>query len=97
MEEVIAPKIFEHHETIQTPQENLAEEIKRLRNRCSLLEQTVQTLASEITQLKSIRPDQLAKVENIKTVHDDLPSFLKDNPWVDVLSKRGKEPERYIS
>lgn len=96
IEEVIAPKIFEH-QTSSNPQENLA--IEQLVSRISQLEETVQTLKSEISQLKSIRPtfNDAAKPQKIERVPESLPSFFRDNAWLDILSKRGKEPERYVS
>ena len=98
IDEVIAPKIFEHEDSSNS-QENLAEEIHQLRSRLSQLEQTVQTLRSEISNLKSIRPalDEATVTEKIESVPDTLPSFFRDNAWLDILSKRGKEPERYVS
>jgi hypothetical protein len=97
IDEVIAPKIFEHQAS--RSQENHAEEIEQLVSRLRQLEQTVQTLKSEISQLKTIRPtfDEAAKTEKIESAPDSLPSFFRDNAWLDILSKRGREPERYVS
>jgi len=96
IDEVIAPKIFEHKDS-SNYQENLA--IEQLVSRISQLEQTVQTLKFEISQLKSIRPTfgEAAKTEKIEKIPDSLPSFFRDNAWLDILSKRGREPERYVS
>jgi len=97
--EVIAPKFFEHQASSKS-QENLdvSQEIDQLGSRISQLEQTVQTLKSEISQLKSIRPlVEKSKTEKTESVRDGLPSFFRDNAWLDILSKRGREPERYVS
>jgi len=96
IEEVIAPKFFQHQAS--KSQENHAEEIEQLRSHLTQLEQTVQILKCEISQLKSIRPiEETTKTQKTESVPESLPSFFRDNAWLDILSKRGKEPERYVS
>jgi hypothetical protein len=94
--EAITPKSFEHQASSKS-QENLdvAHKIEQLGSRIGQLEQTVQILKSQISQLKSIRP--LAETSKTESVRDGLPSFFRDNAWLDILSKRGREPERYVS
>jgi hypothetical protein len=102
--EVVPPRFFNHEPPAQPAiPKGFAEEFERLKNRVYALEQTVKSLTVELTQLKAIKPQAMEvevktrKMDEPTPVSEGLPSFLRDNPWLDILSKRGKEPERYVS
>jgi len=69
------------------------EDLKDLRNRVLELEQRVKLLVDEISRLKTVK----TKVTEPKpppvevSAPQELPSFLKDNPWLDILTRRGQE------
>ena len=69
------------------------EDLKDLRRRVLELEQSVRLLTDEISRLKSVG----IKVRELKPpsievpVPQELPSFFKDNPWLDILTRRGQE------
>jgi len=98
IEEVLPARLFEHESVGARPSADL----ERLRSRISALEQTVEALVSELSKIKSVKLEQL----EIKRTHPEtpaiagrekpqpLPSFLQDNPWLDILSKRGKESDQ---
>jgi len=98
IEEVLPARCFEHDSVGARPSADL----ERLRSRISALEQTVEALVSELSRIKSAKLEQL----EIKRTHPEtpaiagrekpqpLPSFLQDNPWLDILSKRGKESDQ---
>ncbi|MEM3654049.1 MAG: hypothetical protein QW723_04990 [Candidatus Bathyarchaeia archaeon] len=111
IEEVFQPKVFEYqkHQNSEAsssciiPKEFL-EEFERLKNRVFSLEKLVHELMEELSQIKlnnklkeaipTIKPN---KVEEKAQFNENLPSFLKDNPWLEILSKRGKEQQSYVS
>ncbi|MEM2897304.1 MAG: hypothetical protein QXG01_07040 [Candidatus Bathyarchaeia archaeon] len=107
IEEVFQPKVFE----IQKPEasnpivpKEFFEELERLKDRVSSLEQSVYSLKEELSRikldnkLKEVIPNtKPCKVEERIQVDEDLPSFLKDNPWLEILSKRGREQQSYVS
>jgi hypothetical protein len=107
IEEVFQPKVFEH----QIPEasspivpKEFFEEFERLKNKVLSLEQLVHNLMEELSQIKlknklkevtpSIKP---SKLEEKIQLNENLPSFLKDNPWLEILSKRGREQQSYVS
>lgn len=85
----------------EEPNQVLIQEIGALKSRLSLLEETIESLRSEITHLKSWRPiithETGASSPPMTQVLENTPSFIRDNPWVDILSRRGRESERFVS
>ncbi|MCZ2845658.1 MAG: hypothetical protein O2U61_04065, partial [Candidatus Bathyarchaeota archaeon] len=81
---------------VKIPEETLVE-INNLNKRIRSLEQDFSKLKEELDELR-------VKKINIETnedepklyslnaeIHDDAPEFMKDNPWIGILSKRGKD------
>ena len=101
VEEALMPKRFELTRetsmTVQVPSQ-FFEELDHIKRRFHALEETVEALREEVRMLRSIgvqRPEFRVEPQPVEvTVPKDLPSFFKDNPWVDVLSRRGREPEK---
>lgn len=98
VEEVLPPRFFDHDTADKEPSPDL----ELLKRRISDLERTVESLTTELSKVKSLRLEQL---ETRKTRPESsavaepqrperLPSFLEDNPWLDILSRRGSEPEK---
>jgi len=49
-------------------------------------------------KLKEVTPSiKPSKLEEKIQLNENLPSFLKDNPWLEILSKRGREQQSYVS
>jgi ATP:corrinoid adenosyltransferase len=75
----------------------LKEELDNIKKRLINLEEMVQSLNNEIKILKSqskpIIETKISKEEIIITPpsSENIPSFLKDNPWIEILAKRGRE------
>jgi len=98
IEEVLPAHIFEHNSAGAKPSADL----ERLKSRISTLEQTVEALVSELSRIKSLRTEQLevrGRRQETPAMAEPqrpqrLPSFLQDNPWLDILSKRGREPDQ---
>jgi hypothetical protein len=107
VQEVVNPKylqIMSQQPTISVPNQEsqaLLEEISALRGRLKFLEETMESLKSEIGHLKSWKTSvpHLTGISSSPTtpVFEGAPSFIRDNPWIDVLSKRGSESERLVS
>jgi len=100
-EEVIQPKIFPNKQTsassTSTIPIKMMEEINSLKDNLHSLEIEVNILKDLVSNLKSnqkiieIEPQiKKVKVEQ-KTDSTDFPEFMRDNPWVEILSKRGRE------
>lgn len=97
VEEVLPASLFEHDAKNANPSADL----ERLKSRISALERTVETLASELSRVKSTKLEQLEARRTYPEVPasigpqkpQPLPSFLQDNPWLDILSKRGRESD----
>ena len=74
-------------------------DMELMKNRIVALERTVETLASELSVIraKRIEPERPRRQTPSETVDrgkkDLLPSFFKDNPWLDILANRAKEPD----
>lgn len=94
--EVILPKFFELQAPITKKLMEEIEDLKGLKNRVLDLERTVRSLTRELSRLKSTE----VKIKELKLpaievpISTGLPSFFKDNPWVEILTRRGREPER---
>jgi len=69
-------------------------------NRLQEIENQLKIISREIDRIKRIleKISEEGKIvvqverkeERLKTVDSSLPSFLQDNPWLTVLSKRGR-------
>lgn len=106
IEEALPARYFEMT-TMALPQADRAtnaqfeNEIRELRAQIDTLERTVQSLSEELMSLKRMRsPSEPAETQPptralpvIATV-DNLPTFFAGNPWVEVLSRRGREEAR---
>jgi hypothetical protein len=74
----------------------IKEELDAIKKRLINLEEVIQSLSNEIKILKSqskpIIETKISK-EGIITPpsSENIPSFLKDNPWIEILAKRGRE------
>jgi hypothetical protein len=106
LEEVVAPKHFQAKKNSPAPvgEESykiLRDEITNLRTRIDSLEDIAESMRSEITRLRSLRcsPPQIGttSISSSASLTKQTPSFMKDNPWVEVLSRRGQEGDRYVS
>jgi len=102
IEESIQPRFFR----VEPTSKSFKPELQELKNRLRILETTIESLTNEVARLRSIR----AQPEKIKPLSpgvipnpsdvqapQELPSFIKDNPWVEILSRRGSETERIAS
>ncbi len=101
IEEVLAPKYFES--TIESSHEStnpaIFDEVDSLKLRLDSLQRTVERLSEEITQLKAREVGSTSAVPFKKPLiikersleNDDVPGYLKNNPWITVLSQRGQE------
>ncbi|MEM2083881.1 MAG: hypothetical protein QXV10_05145, partial [Nitrososphaerota archaeon] len=73
----------------------LKEELDAIKKRLINLEEIIQSLNNEIKILKSqskpIIQTKISKEEIITPTSGNVPSFLKDNPWIEILAKRGRE------
>jgi len=101
VEEVLPARLFDH----MPPEPKNTLELEQLRGRISTLEQIVEALNSELSKIRLTRPVQLntksTQISDADTTEpqkpDVLPSFLQDNPWVDILARRGREVEQVAS
>jgi hypothetical protein len=74
----------------------IKEELDAIKKRLINLEEVIQSLSNEIKILKSqskpIIETKISKEEIITPPSsENIPSFLKDNPWIEILAKRGRE------
>ena len=108
IEEAVAPKYFqianEHPPVIVANEEShqeLLQEMTTLRSRLKYLEEVMESLRTEVANLRSSRltaPQVRASPSlSMAPVFEGAPSFIKDNPWVDVLSRRGRDSENLVS
>jgi hypothetical protein len=111
VKEVIPAKLIEKHSIIKEEYakkiEELRVELKKLKENYITLKGVVDSLKIEVTKLKTglikpplIKEEKAIEVKaqpKIEASTSQLPSFFKDNPWLEVLAKRGKEPETYGS
>ena len=106
LEEVVAPKHFQAKNNSpalvgEEPYKILHDEIMNLRARIDSLEDVAESMRSEITRLRSLKfsPPQIrtTSILSSASLTEQTPSFMKDNPWVELLSRRGQEGDRYVS
>ena len=108
VEEVVAPRYFQtasQHTIVASENEDshrvLVEEIDTLRGRLRSLEEAVESLRSEVEYLRSWKPqaprEETVTSSSVSPRFEGAPSFLRDNPWIEVLSRRGREGERLVS
>lgn len=95
MEEAVTARRFAH----TSSQTDSSPDIEWMKSRIATLEKTVDKLASELSTIRtqhieSSRPPlHTPPTELQREQPSALPSFIMNNPWVDILSRRGKEPE----
>jgi len=87
----------------QGDQIDLVTELATLRTMYAEMEKTINQLRGDLTSLRSVQPIEHAHIEPMPTriiaaqanfppnvTHGgQLPSYFTNNPWLDVLSKRG--------
>ena len=106
VDEALPARYFETT-TAALPQTNriatdqLENEIRELRAQVDTLERTVQSLSEELMSLRrtsspseAVQPYLPTHALPIVAAVDDRPAFFSGNPWVEVLSRRGKEEAR---
>jgi hypothetical protein len=75
-------------------------EIRELRAQIDALERTVQSLSEELMSMRRTpSPEPIGAFLTTNTLPsiakvDNLPTFFAGNPWVEVLSRRGREEAR---
>lgn len=102
VEEALPARYFETATATQSEAEKnvtglLQNEIRELRAQFDMLERTVQHLSEQLLASREMRPAR----EPVRTlpppsssdigVAENLPTFFAGNPWVEVLSRRGRE------
>lgn len=110
VKEVIPAKLIEKKsiakEDYAKKLEELQVELKKLKENYMILKGIVDSLKIEVSKLKAgsiktpLIKEEKVEVEaqpKIEASTTQLPSFFKDNPWLEVLAKRGREPEAYGS
>ncbi|MFH0848118.1 MAG: hypothetical protein V1857_01280 [archaeon] len=97
IEEAVAPRQFDS----PSDKKQSSADIDWLRSRVEALEKTVENLSHELsaTRARPIEPSQPRQPTPLQSTQDGkpgtaLPSFLKGNPWVDILARRGREPDQ---
>jgi hypothetical protein len=99
IQEIIKPKIFpqvKKEKLVRMPEETL-DEIINLKKRIKSLEQDFIKLKEEFDELRVKKVnigenEDGAKLYNLNAeIHANAPEFMKDNPWIGILSKRGKD------
>ncbi len=87
-------------EELSTKYEDLLSTVHSMESRFSSIEQEIVSLREEIKSGLVQRAISTKRVEvptatptvSLKDA-EELPSFVRDNPWLEVLAKRGKERE----
>jgi hypothetical protein len=81
--------------------DQIENEIRELHAQVDSLERTVQSLSEELMSSRrmsphseSVKPYLPTRALPAVTEADNLPTFLAGNPWVEVLSRRGREETR---
>ncbi len=99
IQEIIKPKILPQvnkENLVRMPEETL-NEIMNLKKRIKSLEQDFSKLKEEFDELRVKKVnigsnEDGPKLYNLNAeIHANAPEFMKDNPWIGILSKRGKD------
>ena len=106
VEEALPARYFEMttttaSETDKAAADQFENEIRELRAQIDTLERTVQSLSEELMSLRRERspaeslevPPPVRVLPPVAAV-DSLPIYFAGNPWVEVLSRRGREGAR---
>ncbi len=65
-------------------------EIREILSRLKVLEETVYRIESQIREI--VRSGvKIQEVVIKEEVSSDLPSYMQDNPWIDILKERGRD------
>jgi predicted RNase H-like nuclease (RuvC/YqgF family) len=93
-------------EEIKRENENLKIQLEKLMNNPKVKffensKEQLESIQKEILELKAkifetenkYQPKEQAIDNKDQNKNNDLPSFLKDNPWVDILKRRTKEKD----
>ncbi len=108
VEEALSARYFEtasaaQHQLDKTITPRLENELRELHAEFSMLQQTVQHLREELASSKRLpvpeEPVQTFKLRDRPQVQvaEDLPTFFAGNPWIEVLSRRGREEAAIVS
>ncbi len=79
--------------------QSLARDISELRSRLARVEQLISELTERVNRLESLRPQAQGNAAQVVTQmgpagnEGELPDFISNNPWVEVLRRRGGEGE----
>jgi hypothetical protein len=88
-------------QTCEAADHRFENEIRELRAQIDTLERTVHSLSEELMSLRRM-PSTLEPVETFPSTRalgtiaaaEGLPTFFTGNPWLEVLSRRGREETR---
>jgi hypothetical protein len=106
LEEALPARHFEMataavHQTREGVDHRLENEIRELRAQIDTLERTVHGLSEELMSLRRMPPapepvEAFPSTRTLTTIDavESLPTFFAGNPWLEVLSRRGKEETR---
>jgi hypothetical protein len=106
LEEALPARYFEiataaAHQTREGVDHRLENEIRELRAQIDTLERTVHSLSEELMSLRRMpfTPEPVEAFPSTRTLTtvgavESLPTFFAGNPWLEVLSRRGKEEAR---
>jgi archaellum component FlaC len=85
---------------LKNPPKSLEEEIEELKKENEFLRNEIERLKHSLSSFSFKKVEQLRERvkelkinETVSNKNDNLPSFLKDNPWVEILKNRTKERE----
>jgi hypothetical protein len=105
LEEALPARYFEvatvpMRQTNEAADDRFESEIRELRAQIDTLERTVQSLSEEFMSITHKPSPELVKTFPTTNMlpsivaADSLPTFFTGNPWVEVLSRRGREEAR---
>jgi hypothetical protein len=106
LEEALPARYFEIataavHQTREGVNPRLENEIRELRAQIDTLERTVHSLSEELMSQRRMpsAPEPVEAFPSARTLTtigavESLPTFFEGNPWLQVLSRRGKEEAR---
>jgi hypothetical protein len=105
VEEALPARYFEIatvpvRQTNEAADDRFESEIRELRAQIDTLERTVQSLSEELVSIRRVSPAEPVEAFPTRntlpsvTAAENLPTFFTGNPWVEVLSKRGREEAR---